>query len=387
MANNVTVGSGCRLRKGCILSFNVVLDDNVDLEQYTKITLHRLESDGWGNDDDFGFDSDDNNVVMLPQQTTSLRTSPAERVLSAENVRDDQDRSSSIMDIMESGGVAVDPDDDAKGSLQYDTHIVGAKGKGFLYEIKSGDDSYVLESMNNVLSSNKDRPPRGYSVSDLDTKQQPDEPVDAPISTQNGHMMEELENESMDRPDDGGGGGGDLSKLVSEIAECVESAEGNASTDMDNVVFEISTSVRLANHASLEDFSCAVFMALLRRIGDEKSYQEKKDGVGRLTEKYSCLFERLARREEDQQTVIAGLMRACALREMGLIYFFLEALDKLYYEDIVSLEAIQQWNAGRDKAITAAMATGSKFEQYLAMSIEGWVEAEEGSSGSEEESS
>lgn len=224
--------------------------------------------------------------------------------------------------------------------------------------------------------------------------QRDSEVVDAPLSMQNGfdrNLMDELDPNDEDVPGLDGSKSShnlshDLNRLVSDIAECVDGAE-TLGSNMDGVVFEISTSVRLRNHASLEDFSCAVFMVLLKRIGDELSYQEKKEAVQRLTDKYCALFEKLAMKEDNQQLVITGLMRACGLRNMGLVYFFLDALDTLWENSIVSLEAIQHWNAARDKAATAAMGSGSKFEEYLAMSIESWLDAEEGSSGSEEDSS
>merc|ERR1719203_1994963 len=154
--------------------------------------------------------------------------------------------------------------------------------------------------MNHVLSSNKDRPPRGQSLMD---NRRDSEVVDAPLSMQNGfdgNLMDELDpdNDMEDQPglDASHNLSHDLNRLVSDIAEVVDGAESLGS-DMDGVVFEISTSFRLRNHASLEDFSCAVFMVLLKRIGDELSYQEKKEAVQRLTDKYCALFEKLAEKE------------------------------------------------------------------------------------------
>merc|ERR1711933_376944 len=98
-----------------------------------------------------------------------------------------------------------------------------------------------------------------------------------------------------------------LNKLISEISECIERAENNKSIKMDDVVLEITTSVRLSHNATLQDFSCAVFIAILNRISDKESVTLKKQKIAGYTEKYCCLFEKLSKKEQDQIKVIIGL--------------------------------------------------------------------------------
>merc|ERR1712129_21904 len=174
-------------------------------------------------------------------------------------------------------------------------------------------------------------------------------------------------------PDDApiGNGQGQLNvnKVIAEIADCIENAE-KQNTAMDNVIFEICTSIRLANNCTLKEFAYSVFKALLNRISDQHSMEQKQEQMETLVEKYLILFERLSKKENEQMDVIDGLYRACATRTKGLMIFFLESLDKLFYADICCLDVIQKWDKDRKKS------NDRTFEELLEGYIKDWIEAD-----------
>merc|ERR1712173_490908 len=108
--------------------------------------------------------------------------------------------------------------------------------------------------------------------------------------------------------------------------------------------------------------------------------QQKAEKMEKLVEKYLVLFEKLTKRETDQMDVIDGLYKACSTRSKGLKLFFLEALDKLFFADIVSLDVIQKWSKERKRT------NDKTFEELLEGYIKDWIEAEEDEEDEEDDS-
>merc|ERR1712228_144834 len=370
IANNVIIGSHCSLTKGCILSFGVHLDDNIHLKQYTKLSLDKHENE-FDVDDDFLFDNEE--IDPLPKQKYNKK-SPKSRTLSSSssnynNETNNDSPKSTIMGILDKDQMDQlnidenndenknnDNDDDNK----YDTKYVGVNGKGYLYEIDVSDDSFVMDKINNVLAA----------VSDLPNREVIN---DSMLSTTYSNFSDQ---HPMMIPDDAPIGNGQIealnaNKVISEIADCIENAENNKATGMSDVIFEVCTSVRLSNNCTLKDFAYSVFKAIVNRISENESVENKTEKMANYIEKYGCLFERLAKKEGDQLNVIDGLYKSCNTRTKGLIIFFLEALDKLFFADIVALDVIQKWNKKRTKTNV------STFENFLEHYIGEWVEAEE----------
>ena len=186
IADNCVIGDNCNVGKGCILSYGVKLDNNIELAHYTKLTLldksHWVCDDEWGDLNHLNMNTTSDQDSHSHSQTisvgggssssigTSAYTSAATGKITAtalDVLQGSQTQSNSISESM----VTHAPNKDntngngvgsgAGATTKWDIKVVGSKGHGFLFTYSLEDDYYIPDEANHILLEPNDVPPRG----------------------------------------------------------------------------------------------------------------------------------------------------------------------------------------------------------------------------------
>lgn len=149
-----------------------------------------------------------------------------------------------------------------------------------------------------------------------------------------------------------------LQALILEIGESIARAEILKSDDIENYLFEISTSIRLANHATFFNFSTAVFVCLFKLVPGNTSVinDDMQSVIEQIFIKWGKIFERFSTEIDNQVIILRALQKSCLVfavesgSKSGQCILFLHAFRTLYYdcEDIIDDESIEKWMEQRN---------------------------------------
>lgn len=305
IASNATLGSNVRLNDGCIIGFNVKIDDNMDLDRNTKISASLLKNAGsrmYDNESNEQFDQD------LDDQTLAVS-------------------------------------------------IVGDKGVGYIYESEvSDDEDSSTEACKeiNTLSNQLDElylSDDSISSATKKTKKRRTMSVNS-IYTDREEIDSEFEDEDFEKEG---------------IATVERAMENNH--DLDTALLELNTlrmSMNVTYHEVRIATITALLRRVYHFIATQTL--GPKDAVVKVFNQWGLLFKRQAFDEEeyiDLMNIIMEKIVEQSFDKPDLILF--SALVSLYDNDIIEEDVIYKWwdNVSTDPRYDEVKKLTVKWVEWL----------------------
>ncbi|CAI4343484.1 BEM_collapsed_G0011090.mRNA.1.CDS.1 [Saccharomyces cerevisiae] len=305
IASNATLGSNVRLNDGCIIGFNVKIDDNMDLDRNTKISASPLKNAGsrmYDNESNEQFDQD------LDDQTLAVS-------------------------------------------------IVGDKGVGYIYESEvSDDEDSSTEACKeiNTLSNQLDElylSDDSISSATKKTKKRRTMSVNS-IYTDREEIDSEFEDEDFEKEG---------------IATVERAMENNH--DLDTALLELNTlrmSMNVTYHEVRIATITALLRRVYHFIATQTL--GPKDAVVKVFNQWGLLFKRQAFDEEeyiDLMNIIMEKIVEQSFDKPDLILF--SALVSLYDNDIIEEDVIYKWwdNVSTDPRYDEVKKLTVKWVEWL----------------------
>lgn len=334
VASNAKLGSNVELEDGCIIGFNVILDDSVTIPKGTKISAKEIQSIELAT---FGVDSSDTIESSDTEYETQSSTATEHKFSST-------------------------------------TNLVGNKGVGFVYDSDFSDDEDDIVSGPYKVSNSL-----AHQIEDLYLS-------DASISSTKKRTKKKrtMSASSMytDREDIGSESSSDEEEdfAVEGLATVERAVENNH--DLDTAMLELNT-LRMSMNVSYHEVRIATITALVRRVYHFIATQTlgPKDAVTKVFTQWGPLFKRQAFDEEEYVDLMNILMDTIVnenFERHDLILFV--ALNTLYDDDVLEEDAIYKW--------WDTISNDPKYDEIKNLTAK-WVEwlrtADEESSSEEED--
>ena len=333
VASNVKIGSNVHLKDGCIVGFDVVIDDNMILPEGTRISATPLES---------------------------LHSSMFETGLSEDNTSDKEDE----VDYIE---------DKKKRQNSLAVELVGARGIGYLYESDISDDeddSSGSDMVNNTLIHHvEELYLSDDSISSTTTRTKKKRTYSAnSIYTDRDDFETEFED--------------DENFEKEGIATVDRAIENNH--DLDTALLELNT-LRMSMDVTYHEVRTVTIISMLRRVNHFIFTRTlgAKDATTKVFNQWGLLFRRQCFDPEDFVDLINIIMKETIkidFEKPELILF--SSLNSLYDNDILDEDIIYEWwdNATEDPQYDGIKILTEKWIEWLR-------NADEESSGESEEES
>ncbi|SCV02504.1 LAME_0H02014g1_1 [Lachancea meyersii CBS 8951] len=317
VASDVKIGSKVVVQDGCVIGFNVFIDDNMVIPVGTRLSETFVEKRVSQFLDSESY-SDDEEVVSNGKSTNAL---PAVK-------------------------------------------LVGEAGVGYVYESDDAyddDDSSVLDDGTNALTHRfDDMYLSDTSISSLSVKPKKKRRSSTSSATTFAGRDEEYyddDNEDEDEED-----------FAAEAIATVERAMEN-NHDIDTALLELNT-LRMSINVTYHEVRSATVVALLRRVYHFIATQTlgAKDAIQKVFGQWGPLFKRQAF-DEEEYVDLANLIleKAVAQNFEKPEFIVFSALTFLYDEDILDEDAVDAWwnQVTDDPAYDQAKVLTAKWVEWL----------------------
>ncbi|EDO18139.1 hypothetical protein Kpol_1031p45 [Vanderwaltozyma polyspora DSM 70294] len=314
IASDVNVGANVLINKGCVIGFNVTIDDNMVVPESTKLSSVPIKS---GNND------------MFSQGLSEDSDSEA-----AESVID----KSTKCDVL-----AVD--------------IVGENGVGYVYESDVSDDeedsiSGNLKNANSLVNQMEELYLSDDSIASATTKTKKKRTMSS-----NSMYTDKDDTEFEDDED-----------FEEEGIATVERAIEN-NHDLDTAMLELNT-LRMSMNVTYHEVRTVTIMSMLRRVNHFIFTQTlgAKEAVAKVFNQWGMLFKRQCFEDEDfidLINIILDQVLKIDFEKPELILFV--ALNSLYDNDILEEENIYEWwkTISQETKYSSVTSLTAKWVEWL----------------------
>ncbi|CEP64588.1 translation initiation factor eIF2B catalytic subunit epsilon LALA0_S12e02366g [Lachancea lanzarotensis] len=338
VASNVSIGSGVVLMDGCVIGFNVSIDDNMTIPVGTRLSDTYVHK-------------------------------PVSQFLDSEPYSDDEVEESE-----------ANPDN-ALPALA----LVGANGVGYVYESDDAhdddeDSSVVFNGTNALTHRFDDLYLSDNSISSMSAKHKKKRRSSTNSTAAANGRDDEYYEEDMDEDED-------EEDFAAEAIATVERAMEN-NHDIDTALLELNT-LRMSINVTYQEVRSATVVALLRRVYHFIATQTlgAKDALLKVFGQWGPLFKRQAF-DQDEYVDLANLIleKTVAQRFEKPEFIVFTALTFLYDQDILDEDAVDAWwsQVSQDPKYDQAKVLIAKWIEWLRTADE-QSSSEEGSEESDSE--
>lgn len=272
-----------------------------------------------------------------------------------------------------------DPEEETKVSLN-DPNVVGAGGSGRAFVAEADEDEEE-----NGLGGNWNSIAPGPKPAPLQ-----DEDSDPYTSEEEGDEEEEHPTEpaNVTHHDD------KIETFYSEVRETLRRGF-DENLPVDAIVLEMA-SLKLSHDATLVDYTAAALQAMLGSVGVplpedcKTAFRPTKAVMEKILKRlkaWNLVFTKYGRVTRDQVFIITGLQNVCSSHNLAWLALFQPILNDLYNQDVVSEEAVLNWEETAsdeplDSDASKILSSASTFLTWLKETDD---EGDEGDEGDEDE--
>ncbi|CUS22152.1 LAQU0S04e09384g1_1 [Lachancea quebecensis] len=331
VASGVKIGSNVILNDGCVIGFNVLVDDNMEIPMGTRLSETPVQKKASQFSDSGSYEDDD----TAEQNESTKVISPAYELVGTDGVGYvyDSDR--------------AEDDDDAS--------VIDVVTNSLTYKF---DDLYLSDdSISSTAGKRKKK--RSMSTNSIYTDREGDDEED-----------DEEDEEDF---------------AVEAIATVERAMENNH--DLDTALLELNT-LRMSINVSYHEVRSATVVALLRRVYHFIATQTlgAKDAVQKVFSQWGMMFQRQAFDQEEFVDLSNLLLEKVAVQGFEKPEFILfSALTCLYDLDILDEDAIYTWwdQVSQDEEYSQVKTLTAKWIEWLRTADEESSEEESEESESE----